>query len=246
MDITSLLITLAGIIFIFALYMMSRIARSKLPKQQQTNIPELKDKDGNAYSSVLDDIPATDGSTPSPSSQNSSAQHATDSIKKDEVTEKQSTEESPESNEIDQSKPDNDNKVQKNTQHILFISAQEGSMLDGNMVKKSLEASGLSLGENDIYHYSMMANSKKISLFRVANGMEPWTLKDEDLLNKKLAGLSVVMITPSKINDIKAMKTFINTTKKLAASMQGLVKNQQQQPLTIQNEQEMINFATQK
>ncbi len=254
MNITSLLITLAGIIFLFALYMMSRIARSKLPKKKEVNIPELKDKNGKPFSSILDDIPARDGSTPTQHNRAATDQKEIEQefANKESANNKgvagshiQATIENESTKQPDDTDETREDK-QQTSQHILFISGKEGEQLDGNQIKKALISNGLSLGENDIYHYSIMANSKQISLFRVANGMQPWTLKDDDLNNKKLAGLSVVMITPTKINDVKAMKTFINTTKKLSSSINGIIKNQQQQPLTKEDEQMLINFVIQK
>ena len=247
MNITSLLITLAGIIFIFALYLMSRIAQSKLPKKQKPNIPDLKDNDGKPFSSILDDIPARDGSTPKSTDnpqQQADQTGASDVVSDNGTTDDESCQAQKNNNESDNVA--GDKQINKTLQHILFISAREGSQLDGNKVEKALLASGLTLGDKDIYHYNMIANSQAISLFRVANGMEPWTLTHQDLDNKKLAGLSVVMTTPTKINDIKAMKTFINITKKIANSTDGIIKNQQQQLFTAENEQAMIKLMAQK
>ena len=64
MNITSLLITLAGIIIIVALYIISRISQSKLPQNQSSRLPNLEDESGDRFTSILDDIPARDGSTP--------------------------------------------------------------------------------------------------------------------------------------------------------------------------------------
>jgi len=64
MDIVSILITLAGIIIMIALYIMGRISQNKLPKKQDNTIPRINDDYGAVTSSVLEDAPATDGSTP--------------------------------------------------------------------------------------------------------------------------------------------------------------------------------------
>ncbi len=222
MNITSLLITFAGIIFIFALYLMSRLAQSKLPKDHAILIPDLKDGEGNRFTSILDDIPASDGSTPAPIS--------TTTMPKTQTAQKTTKS----TNSVQSEK--------EPAQHVLFISAKDEAGLDGNLIVEALSSNGLVFGDMDIYHYFVDVGSEsKTSLFRVANGIDPWTLKQNDLQNKKLSGLSVVLLTPTKINDKDAIKTFINVTKNIANSVNGSVKNQQQQLLTEKDESILIN-----
>lgn len=215
MDITSLIITFVGIIIILALYIISRISRSKLPQAKTTKLPNLKNEDGSRFTSVLDDIPARDGYTPNtPKTVKPSAA---------EVNETKQTETKPAQ------------------QHILFISPDTDNGLDGNLVAKVLKKNGLTLGKMDIYHYlidhpEQAESSEKISLFRVANGIDPWTLKKEDLHNKELAGLSVVLLTPCEIEDTEAMKYFIAISHKISQEMNGILKNQQQLLFTPKDE----------
>ena len=234
MNITSLLITIAGIIIIIALYIMSKIARSKLPSKKQTSIiPNLKDDDGGKFTSVLDDIPARDGSTP----------HV-DATAIEENIPEQALEEDDDYNIEDEPGPP---KVTikpaiETTQHILFISGKDENGLDGNVVQQALKGHGLVFGEMDIYHYmvNLEEDTGMTSLFRVANGVSPWTLIDTDLLNKRLAGLSIVMLTPSKINDKKAMNTFITVTENLCKSVNGILKNDKQQLLTEKDKTQLM------
>lgn len=231
MNITSLLITLAGIIFIIALYIISRISQSKLPSKQTSRLPNLKDEKGNRFTSVLDDIPARDGSTPKP-----------DKIIQETINE--------ESNEnIDKTNTEINNEINneppETQQHILFISGKDDNGLDGKLVQKALKANGLVLGDMDIYHYfpvmkDSLPDSEKYSLFRIANGVSPWTLKAEDLVNKKLAGLSIVMITPTKINDSEAISLFISLSEKICKQIGGVLKNQQQQLFTAKEKKHLL------
>ena len=65
MDIISLLITIAGILIILGLYILGRLSKSKMPKEKEVaSVPRIIDDNGDHFTSVLDDIPATDGSTP--------------------------------------------------------------------------------------------------------------------------------------------------------------------------------------
>ena len=97
----------------------------------------------------------------------------------------------------------------------------------------------------DIYHYfpvmeDSIPESEKYSLFRIANGVSPWTLKPEDLLSKKLAGLSIVMITPTKINDSEAISLFISLSEKICKQIGGVLKNQQQQLFTAKEKKYLL------
>jgi len=243
MNITSLLITLAGIIFIVALYIISRISQSKLPSKQTSRLPNLKDENGTRFTSVLDDIPARDGSTPEPDN----LVQETDNNKSDKSTETIS--------ETNVKTTKNDNNKNENTvsnkteqqQHILFITGRNENGLDGKLVQQALIANGLVLGDMDIYHYfpvmkDSVPESEKYSLFRIANGVSPWTLKPEDLLNKKLAGLSIVMITPTKINDSEAISLFISLSEKICKQIGGVLKNHQQQLFTAKEKKYLLHL----
>jgi cell division protein ZipA len=227
MNITSILITIVGIIFIIALYLMSRISQSKFPKIQSTQLPDIKDENGAKFTSVLDDIPARDGSTPLPRPAENFETDFVDS----------STDRKTGSKHIE---------TERNTQQtqiVLFISAKDENGLDGNTVKQSLIKNGLSFGDKEIYHYifeSSVNNQKnKKSLFRVANGVDPWTLTDQDLVDKKLVGLSIIMFIPTKTNNNKAIQVLLNSVEKIANDVNGLLKNQQQQILT-QKDKELL------
>lgn len=255
MNITSLLITLAGIIFIVALYIISRVSQSKLPQNQSSRLPVLEDDNGNRFSSVLDDIPASDGSTPPPvkSHYEKQEEEATKSIPVHSTQEKtESTKVDEEDNtesldDADDAKNTENDAIEKveQQQHILFISGKDDSGLDGKAVLKALKKNGLVLADMDIYHYfPVMKDSypeaEKYSLFRIANGVAPWTLKQEDLIGKKIAGLSIVMITPTKINDSEAISLFISLSEKICRQINGDLKNQHQQLFTAKEKKNLL------
>jgi len=209
MNISSILITIVGIIIIIALYVVSRIGQSNMPKKEISMLPDIKDDNGDVFTSILDDIPASDGSTP---------------VDNKKTTTKDST---------------------AKQQLVLFISAanvsaEDNQGLDGDLIKKTLLNNGLSLGDKDIYHY-LVENStegkekKATSLFRVANGVEPWTLTDKDLDKKQLAGLSMVMLLPNIIDNKVALKIFIEMADTIAEQTNGVLKNQQQEILTVKD-----------
>jgi len=212
MNISSILITIVGILIIIALYVMSRIGQNKLQKNEASSLPKIKDENGDVFTSILDDIPASDGSTLTPKQQ---------TVK--------------------------ENKIEKK-QVVLFISAKNEQMLEGDLIKKTLIENELSFGDKDIYHYQIENSvndqndeeSQFTSLFRIANGIEPWTLTDQDLDKKKLVGLSMVMLLPTVIDSKTALNLFFDKADTIAAQVNGVLKNEQQQILSTEDRNKLI------
>ena len=230
MNITSILITIVGIIFIIALYLMSRITQSKLPNKDVSLLPDIKDDNGDTFTSILDDIPARDGIKPT---------QKTNSV--DEIVSTFNSDKSIAQSTEDNNVADAPVDKQPNTQQIvLFISAQDDTGLDGNTISTALAKNGLQLGDNDIYHY-FDENLDSKSLFRVANGVDPWTLTSQDLSNKKLAGLSIVMLPSNNVNRKTAISILFKTVESLAIDINGVLKNEQQQPLSQQDKYLLSN-----
>ena len=207
MNISSILITIVGIVIIIALYVVSRIGQNKLPNNTQASVlPIIKDDDGNAFSSILDDIPATD--EPSSPHKNKSS-----------ISTKQDKQ-----------------------QLVLFISSTDDQTLDGKLIKQALLDNGLSLGDKDIYHYLIENKEKQLtSLFRIANGVEPWTLKDNDLEKQQLIGLSMVILLPTIIKNSDAVNTFIEKADAITAQVNGVLKNHQQEILSKEERESILN-----
>ncbi len=225
MDIISLLITIAGILIILALYILGQVSRRKMPQEKDIGaVPRIVDDNGDIFTSVLNDIPATDGSTPK------IRQEIKPPIQKQEKKTASTTE------------SNTGKKHTVETQHILFISAKDDKGLDGNKIEKVLTQQGLQFGDMDIYHFRAKdQNNKSRGLFRIANGVDPWTLTTQDLKDKWIPGLSLMLTTPSPIDDKKAIQTFINTSKSIAEKLNGELKNKQQQAFTKNDEQEFLN-----
>jgi len=208
MDIVSILITVAGIILMVALYIMGRISRNKFPQDQDKNIPRINDDYGEVTSSVMEDIPATDGSTPV-------------------VVENVIDEDEAEEHEIKHTKTPR--------QVVLFIAAEDGGMLSGNKILESLPKHQLSFGDMDLFHYPIEDNGEPSKLFSIANGVQPWTLNPKDLKDSETPGLSIMMQLPSPIDDRDAIEILVSTVQVIATDIGGVLKNDQQQTFSKQD-----------
>ena len=186
MDLISLFITIIGIIALLGLYVTSKAYSQASPANKKTTISHYTDAEGNRLTSVLADIPATDGSTPVVRSSNA---ENTGGAKK-----------------------------QETVQLVLFISAKYSEGLDGNRILQTMKELKMEFGEMNIFHYILDSGE---SLFRVANGVEPWTLIPEEMKNIHTPGLSLILQTPTPIDDHEALALFIDTAEKMAKSIQG-------------------------
>lgn len=214
MDIVSILITLAGIIIMIALYIMGRISQNKLPKKQDSTIPRINDDFGEVTSSVLEDAPATDGSTPLVIEETVLPNEGGEPARKQAV---------------------------KPQQVVLFIAADEGKNLSGDKINTVLPKYQMSFGEMDLFHYPIEDAGVPSKLFSIANGISPWTLNPDDLAGSETPGLSVMMQLPSPIDDRDAIEILVSTTQLIAKDLGGTLKNNNQETFSRQDALDLMD-----
>ena len=209
MDYISLFITIIGILALIGLYFMSKRYSQMPSSNKKMTISTYTDSRGKRLSSVMADIPASDGSTPTT------------------VTPKEATEAQLKAVDVE------------TVQLILFISAKAPKAeLDGNLILQAMGKLELHFGEMDIFHYLLNGES----LFRVANGVAPWTLIPDELKNTTTLGLSLIMEAPTSFDDVddgKLLTFFIKVANDLAEIIHGEVKNMQQEVFSDEDEAAM-------
>ena len=214
MDIVSILITVAGIIVMIALYIMGKISQNRFPKEQDNSIPRISDDFGEVTSSIMEDIPATDGSTPVVAEETITASDAPTKERKQAVTPRQV---------------------------VLFIASEEGKMLDGNKINEVLPQYHLKFGEMDLFHYPVEEDGVPSKLFSIANGIQPWTLNPDDLKDSETPGLSVMMQLPTPLDDRDAIEILVSTTQMIATDLGGTLKNGNQETFSKTDYQDLID-----
>ncbi len=213
MNLVSILITFAGIIAILALYIIGKLSQQKEPKDKIIIIPKIHDSEGRLMSSVLGDFSAADGSTPPP-------------IEPYNETENQSNQ------TVD---------IVEERQVVLFIAALNQAGIDGNKIPTVLKKHNLQFGEMDIYHYLMDTDKEKAaSIFRIANGVKPWTLVPDELKNTVTPGLSIILQLPSIANDHAAMELFITHAEGIAIDLGAQLKNARQENFSAADKEELL------
>ncbi|WMP18331.1 cell division protein ZipA C-terminal FtsZ-binding domain-containing protein [Thiothrix lacustris] len=215
MELVSLIIMVLGLAALVGIYVISRISRRQSPQKRDENVPILRDADGNELSSVCDDVPARDGKRPS-----ANARDMSDVMMSNVAG--RSTAASPSVTKA----------VTLPPQLVLFIAADIDAGFAGTEVLRALDNAGLSFGEMDIFHRFVLSEQGETSLFSVANGVKPWTLVPDELVDQTTPGLSMILNLPSLINDAEAINDFLLTAERLTDDLHGTLKDHNQQPIT--------------
>jgi cell division protein ZipA len=231
MEVVSLIIMALGLVALVGIFIISRIARRDLPQRRDGSIPVLRDAGGNETSSVLDDLPARDGKRPA-----DSARAMTDAMVSD-MQGKPATAASGENSGAAKAVP------VLPPQLVLFVAADIEEGFAGEEVLKALENAGLQFGEMDIFHRVVLTASGEASLFSVANGVKPWTLVPDELVQQATPGLSMILNLPSPIDNHEAIHDFVRTAERLNGDLGGVLKNQQQETVTPEYREQLLALA---
>jgi cell division protein ZipA len=229
MELVSLIIMVLGLVALVAIYVISRISRRDLPQKRDENVPVLRNSDGEELSTVQEDVPARDGKRPSPNARNMSAALMSGVAGKPAAS---GTPTAPAKGA-----------VLLPPQLVLFIAADIEAGFDGEVVLHALDNAGLSFGDMGIFHRMILTETGETSLFNVANGVKPWTLVPEELVEQATPGLSMILNLPSPIDDNDAIHDFLRTAERLTADLGGVLKNQEQQPFTPELRADLLALA---
>ncbi|MEB4591766.1 cell division protein ZipA C-terminal FtsZ-binding domain-containing protein [Candidatus Thiothrix sp. Deng01] len=228
MELVSLIIMVLGLAALVGIYVISRISRRNLPQKRDESVPSLRNAGGDELSSVLEDAPARDGKRPSPNARDLS------DVMMSGVAGKPAGEAAAHPTREPVALP---------PQLVLFIAADIDSGFSGKAVLNALDNAGLRFGDMDIFHRMVLTNKGEASLFSVANGVKPWTLEPEALVAQTTPGLSMILNLPSPIDDSDAIHDFLRTAERLTADLNGVLKDQNQQPLTANTRADLLALA---
>ena len=131
-------------------------------------------------------------------------------------------------------------KAIKETQLILFISADNEAGLNGNKLLNVMEKIGLQYGEMDLFHRLAKTDKGDVSIYTVANGVEPWTLNPDEVRDQNTPGVSLILNLPSSIDDVQAIEDFVNVAGVMAGQLNATLRNQQQQEFTEADKDAML------
>lgn len=208
METVSLIIMIAGLVALAALYVISRKSRKDLPQTRKLPpMQNLHDKNGEEMSSIQEDHPAQDGKSP-----NANAPDMSDVMNPKQTKQHQST-----------SLP---------SQLIMFIASDEPDGFQGTQVLEALDNAGLVFGDMNVFHRMVLTDEGEQSLFNVANGVKPWTLVPDEVAVESTPGLSLILNLPCPLDNREAIQDFVRTAERINNQLGGVLKNQNQEPIT--------------
>ncbi|MGV6810464.1 MAG: cell division protein ZipA C-terminal FtsZ-binding domain-containing protein [bacterium] len=129
---------------------------------------------------------------------------------------------------------------QKPRQFALFIASRDPKGLEGNYLLSVFEQLGLEHGEMNLFHRMILTDNGEVSLYKIANGVEPWTLNPDEIRDTYTPGLSAVLDLPSIVDDEEAIEDFVAICQKIAEAMNADLKNDQQALFSEHDKQQMI------
>lgn len=218
MEVVSLIIMVLGLVGLVGIYFISRASQKDAAPKRDLPITKVTDANGNERSSIAEDHPARDGKAPvgTPLSIDGGVSH----------------------NMPDETAP----AFELPPQLILFVAADDGQVYAGSSVLEAFEQAGLVYGEMGLFHRMVLTAEGEASLFRVANGVEPWTLDPEVLRHDTTPGFSLILNLPSPMDDGEAIHDFIRTAEQIHAQVGGTIKDHNQVPFTPEVRDEVLRF----
>ncbi len=142
--------------------------------------------------------------------------------------------------DISDNQPASTPKPVKETQLVLFIAANSDDGLNGNKLLNIMEKIGLKFGEMDLFHRLATTDKGDVSIYTVANGVEPWTLKPDDIRDQNTPGVSLILNLPSLIDDVQAIEDFVEVAGIMARELKATLKNQQQEEFSEKDKEAML------
>jgi len=121
-------------------------------------------------------------------------------------------------------------KAVKETRLVLFIASLDEEVgINGNKLLNVMNDIGLKYGEMDLFHRLATTDKGEVSIYAIANGVEPWTLNPDDIRGVSTPGISLILNLPSSVNDVDAIEDFVNVATVLAKKLNAVLQNQQQE-----------------
>lgn len=135
-------------------------------------------------------------------------------------------------------------KAVKETQLVLFIASLDEEVgINGNKLLNVMNNIGLKYGDMDLFHRLASTDKGEVSIYTIANGVAPWTLKPDDMRGSSTPGVSLILNLPSLIDDVNAIEDFVTVAMVLAKELNAVLKNQQQEKFSDADKQAMLNLV---
>lgn len=116
----------------------------------------------------------------------------------------------------------------------LHVMPRSDADFPGTTLQSALEACGLKFGRYKVYHRLEGAGADAVSVFSVANVVEPGSFDPATLAETSFPGLTLFMVLPGPRNGVASYADMLATSRRLAQQLDGEVLDQERSTLTRQ------------